>query len=310
MSKPEEPSPEGSWTEAVHHAISSTSEAIHRVVHAVARHPNDTGASDTTSTPGPSTKEKNLTPPPEAASGSTNRTSTHPIDVASIPNVTSKDVTTGSSAPTSTTKDTNLSASPSTSSAPEPGQTASPTLTDKPSHISTAQNDPSHSDPKASGHDNTQPQSKDKSADPTPQTKHEGRPIIHGAELEEDDAKTPDQAQANKKDSVRRASEASPRLKGSGDSCPTSMANQQTSHPEAKTRAASDTDVSAGGPPFEQVPKEDKQSGKDPLNKPPKPKEDSEDSGTGQKYVRSTGVAAEGGDFDASKPGAGVKPNS
>ena len=32
---------------------------------------------------------------------------------------------------------------------------------------------------------------------------------------------------------------------------------------------------------------------------------DSDKKGTGMKYVKSSGLAADGGDFDASKPGAG-----
>jgi hypothetical protein len=37
----------------------------------------------------------------------------------------------------------------------------------------------------------------------------------------------------------------------------------------------------------------------------PKPETESHGEGTGQQYVKSTGVAAEGGDFDAANPGAG-----
>jgi hypothetical protein len=35
------------------------------------------------------------------------------------------------------------------------------------------------------------------------------------------------------------------------------------------------------------------------------PSQTSEKKGTGTEYVKSTGLAADGGDFDASKPGAG-----
>jgi len=37
----------------------------------------------------------------------------------------------------------------------------------------------------------------------------------------------------------------------------------------------------------------------------PKPETESHGEGTGQQYVKSSGVAAEGGDFDAANPGAG-----
>jgi len=45
-----------------------------------------------------------------------------------------------------------------------------------------------------------------------------------------------------------------------------------------------------------------------PLKQPPKSKEDEQDPGTGQKYVKSSGFAAKEGGFDASKPDAGVSP--
>jgi hypothetical protein len=39
------------------------------------------------------------------------------------------------------------------------------------------------------------------------------------------------------------------------------------------------------------------------------PTPDLKEKGTGSKYVRSTGMAAEGGDFDATRPGAGREAN-
>ena len=48
--------------------------------------------------------------------------------------------------------------------------------------------------------------------------------------------------------------------------------------------------------------------GMTPLKQPPKSKEDEQDLGTGQKYVKSSGFAAKEGGFDASKPDAGVSP--
>ena len=48
--------------------------------------------------------------------------------------------------------------------------------------------------------------------------------------------------------------------------------------------------------------------GMTPLKQPPKSKEDEQDLGMGQKYVKSSGFAAKEGGFDASKPDAGVSP--
>jgi hypothetical protein len=63
-----------------------------------------------------------------------------------------------------------------------------------------------------------------------------------------------------------------------------------------------------GDPSSGQADKE-KQGGATTLKQPPKSEEDEQDPGTGQKYVKTSGVAAKGGDFDASKPGAGVYPH-
>jgi len=43
-----------------------------------------------------------------------------------------------------------------------------------------------------------------------------------------------------------------------------------------------------------------------PLKQPPKSKGDEQDPGT--KYLKSSGLAAEGGGYDASKPDTGVSP--
>lgn len=73
------------------------------------------------------------------------------------------------------------------------------------------------------------------------------------------------------------------------------MSGADTSHPGAGATPAGAGGAPTGDPASGQKPPEDKKS-----------KEDEEDEGTGQKYVKTSGVAAKGGDFDASKPGAGV----
>ena len=60
-----------------------------------------------------------------------------------------------------------------------------------------------------------------------------------------------------------------------------------------------------------QAEKTDKQGGVNPPDEPKKSKEEEQEEeegnkGTGQQYVKSSGTVSEGGDFDASNPGAGV----
>jgi len=85
------------------------------------------------------------------------------------------------------------------------------------------------------------------------------------------------------------------------------MSGEKTSHPGAGATPAAAGSSAVGDPSSGQKgDKTDHQGAENPLKEPPKSKEDQEDQGTGKEYVKSSGVAAEGGDFDASKPGAGV----
>ncbi len=85
------------------------------------------------------------------------------------------------------------------------------------------------------------------------------------------------------------------------------MAGEQTSHPGAGATPAAAGSAPVGDPSSGQKDdKTDKQGSENPLKEPPKSKEDEQDPGTGTQYVKTTGVAAEGGNFDAAKPGAGV----
>ena len=194
--------------------------------------------------------------------------------------------------PTSTSKDATISSS-STPTAPQPGQSAYPTLTDK---------DPSSSGPATGDIDSTHIKSKDSSSSlPPPQISASGSSATHGDALATTEGSVSQQPQVNKADSIGSRSDSKLRLKGTQDAGPVSMSSQETSHPGAGE------DVPVGDPSSEQAPKGGEQGGSNPLNEPtPKSKEDAEDPGTGLQYVKASGVAAQGGDFDASKPGAGV----
>jgi hypothetical protein len=78
---------------------------------------------------------------------------------------------------------------------------------------------------------------------------------------------------------------------------------------EAKKDAEDAQKVDTSGPgqaPLEQRPKEGGAAGAGASGGDDDgPQKESHGEGTGQKYVKSTGVKAEGGDFDATKPGAG-----
>jgi hypothetical protein len=157
------------------------------------------------------------------------------------------------------------------------------------------------------GTDSSQLNSKDPSSSlPPPQTKGEGSATSRGDAPEITDKSASDRRQVNQGNSIGNTSDASSRLKGTQKSGPVSMSGEGTSHPGAGSTPAAGVGAPVGDPSSGQAPKEGKQGSDNPLQEPPKSKEDLEDEGTGQKYVKSSGVAAQGGDFDASKPGAGV----
>ena len=273
MSRPEESSPpaEGTWTETIRSAINSTSGAVHRAVNAAAGHSQEAEAKGTSTT--------------------TSTTTPAPAPTASFtPTPTSKDTTTFSS---------------SKPAAPQPGQSASPTLTDKPSSTSNPRSDTSPSGLATGGLDSSRTKSKDPSLDlPPPQTSAPGSSTTRSDATDATEGSASEKPQINEGDPIGSTSDSKARLKGTQDSGPVSMSSQETSHPGAGAKPAAAAPV--GDPPGK-APKGGKQGESNPLNEPtPKSKEDAEDLGTGQQYVKTSGVAAEGGDFDASKPGAGV----
>jgi hypothetical protein len=81
------------------------------------------------------------------------------------------------------------------------------------------------------------------------------------------------------------------------------MSGTDTSHPGAGSTPAGGAGAPVGDPSSGQARKIGKQGSGNPLDEP---KSGQVDEGTGQKYVKSSGVVAQGGDFDAANPGAGV----
>jgi len=241
---------EGTWTDTIHHAISSTSGAIHRAVDAVAGYtapkPDDTG-----------------------------HDSAHP---------------------TATTRQSS-SSDPSHPQPSEAAQAATLRLRDEPTHISTADGSP--------------PSGAQKTKDgvlPTPQNKEPESSTSRGDAPYKGDKSASSQRQVNKGSDVEPTEDSSPRVKASQESGPISISGEKTSHPGAPATPASAVGASAGDQASGQSRGGgEKQESSNPMNDPsPNSEEDAEDEGTGQKLVKSTGVAAKGGDFDASKPGAGV----
>lgn len=151
--------------------------------------------------------------------------------------------------------------------------------------------------------DSSQNQSKDPSSSlPPPQTSGPSSATARGDAPEKTtDESASSQRQVNKgdkKDSVAGAG---------AKSGPVSMSGDETSHPGAGATPAAGAGAPVGDPSSGQADKGgEKQGGATPLKQPPKSKEDEQDPGTGQKYVKTSGTVAQGGDFDASKPGAGV----
>ena len=189
-------------------------------------------------------------------------------------------------------------------------QTGTPTLTDSPSHTSNQHSDPSPnpSGPAQGGTDSSQLKSKDPSSSlPPPQSKGQGSATARGDAPQRTDESASNQRQVNQGNSIGSTSDSSSRLTGTQQSGPVSMSGEQTSHPGAGATPAAGAGAPVGDPSSGQAPKTGKQGAENPLAEPPKSKEDEQDEGTGQKYVKSSGVAAKGGDFDAANPGAGVQ---
>ena len=278
------PPAEGTWIETIHSAISSTSGAVHRAVSAVAGHAQEAEPKGTT-------HESTTISGDAAGTTDSGATTTAPAPITNdTPSAASNDATTSS---------------PSKPAAPQPGQSAYPTLTNKPSHISTDRSDPSPSGPETGGID-SQTISKDPSSSlPPPQTS--APESSSGDAPDKTDGSRSEQRQDNKGESIGSSSDSKLRLKGGQDSGSVSMSGQETSHPGAGTTPAAGTRAAGGDPSSGQAPEMGKEGGSNPSNEPtPKSKEDAEDAGTGKHYVKTSGVAAQGGDFDASKPGAGV----
>ena len=288
MSKPEKSSRpvEGAWTEKRHGTISSTIGTVHPAVNTVAGGVHEAGAEDTSTTGSTTTSAPTST--------STDSTNSAPVP------------TTGAT-PTPTSKDntTSLASKPA---APQPGQSASHTLTGIPSSTSTARGNPSPSGPVPSGINSSQTKSEDPSSSlPPPQISGPGSPTTRGDEPHKTERSASGERQVNKGDSIGSTSDPKSRLKGTQDSGPVSMSGQETSHPGAGSTPVGGAGAHVSDPSSGQAPKSGKQGGSNPLNEPShKSKEDAEDPGTGQQHVKSSGFAAQGGDFDASKPGAGV----
>lgn len=195
------------------------------------------------------------------------------------------------------------------SSTSRAGESSSPTLTDIPSHTSTDRSDPSPnpSGPAQGGPDASQTQSKHPSSSlPPPQTSGGQSATSRGDAPENQSKSMSDQRQVNKGESIGSTDDESSRLKGTQQGGAVSMSGTETSHPGAGATPAAGAGAAVGDPSSGQGGKTDKQGTENPLKEPPKSEEDAEDAGTGQKYVKSSGVAAQGGDFDAAKPGAGV----
>ena len=182
-------------------------------------------------------------------------------------------------------------------------------LTDSPSHTSTERSDPSPSPsgPAQGGTDASQSQSKQPSSSlPPPQTSGEGSATSRGDAPGSQNQSISNQRQVNKGESIGSTSDEKSRLKGTQQDGPVSMSGTQTSHPGAGATPAAGAAAPVGDPSSGQGGKTDKKGAENPLKEPPKSEKDANDPGTGQQYVKSSGVAAEGGDFDAAKPGAGV----
>ena len=211
-----------------------------------------------------------------------------------------------SQSPQATANSTSSNQSSSTSKA---GEFSTPTLTDTPSHTSTDRSDPSPnpSGPAQGGPDVSQTKSKHPSSSlPPPQTSGGQSATSRGDAPENQSESMSDQRQVNKGESIGSTDDESSRLKGTQQGGAVSMSGTDTSHPGAGATPAAGGGAAVGDPSSGQGGKTGKQGAENPLKEPPKSEEDAKDSGTGQKYVKSSGVAAEGGDFDAAKPGAGV----
>lgn len=195
----------------------------------------------------------------------------------------------------STSRD--ISSSSSQPPPPKLHDSASSTLTDEPSHISPQQSDPSPSDPAAGGVSSSQVLSKNPSTKLPSARETSGTSSNEHGDAPPNDPKS-SQRQINMGKSVPSTSDSISQSTGTQASDPVSTSGERTS-PGVNPRPAGSADKPAGRRSAE----DDKRSAANPKEEPPKSEED---PGTGHKYVWSSGVAAEGGDFDAAKPGAGV----
>lgn len=277
MSRSEESSPRaGSWTETIHSGISWTSGAVHRAVSAVAGH-HDTVA-DTEST-------------------TTGTTSHHSTDT-----MTAQEPTTGAAPRTKTSKEITTSPIPTPSASQQGAQTVLPTLTDTSVTRSGPRRDPSSSGPPTGSPDFSQAKSKDHpSWHPPPQASVSGSSIT-GGDASDNTNRGPQGNHQNVQGGS--ASDSKSQLSRTQDSGSDAGSRQDTFLPGALVSAqGSPEGESSSGQEF----KRDKQDEMDSHNEnTPKSQEDAEISGVGQKYIKSSGVAAKGGDFDAAKSGAGV----
>lgn len=309
--------PEETWTDTIHNAINTTSEAVHRAVDAIA---------NATATESSASENSH---PLDHPGGST---TTGSGDAAFLPKETQAETTTGmnvgsgasfgigktefsnqhqSATPASTGK-TEYSGKTEFSNHPSTTQSGtqefgSPTLSDAPDRISDDRSDPNPSGPAQGGTDSSQFQSEHPSTSlPPPQSSGPGSATSRGDAPESQNDSMSSERQVNKGESIGSTQDEKSRLKGTTDSGPVSMSGTETSHPGSGATPAGGGGAPVGDPSSGQGGMMGTGGMQSSLKEPPKSEEDAKDPGTGQQYVKSTGVAAEGGDFDAAKPGAGV----
>jgi hypothetical protein len=313
--------PEETWTDTIHNAINTTSEAVHRAVDAItgatspgsSETPTDhpfvhqgttssgtTGSSAESFTPKPAhgetTTGMNVGDGTSFGVGKTEFSNEHP----NTSSTASAGKTEYSNQPTDTSGSSTTGSSADKSS-------GSPTLTEAPSSTSLDRSDPNPSGPAQGGTDSSQKQPDNPSSSlPPPQTSGPGSATARGDAPKATNKSESSQRQVNKGEGIGSTEDEKSRLSGTTQGGAVSMSGTDTSHPGAGATPAAGAPAPVGDPSSGQGGKTDKQGGESPLKEPPKSEEDAKDPGTGQQYVKSSGVAAEGGDFDAAKPGAAV----
>jgi len=119
------------------------------------------------------------------------------------------------------------------------------------------------------------------------------------------------ESRLNGKDDNRNSIDKTAANAPSGD---TTSGQNDTRHPDEVSADELKVDVTGPGPkPIDAVAREhggdagrDKEETTAPSGDAPKEGEDdAKEKGTGEQYVKTSGLAADGGDFDATKPGAG-----